>query len=312
MFGAFASGVPSFGDVAWKAPVAAVRSSALPACTYAAGNLTANANGALPAIDGVTLAAGDRLLVAGQASSYQNGIYTVTSAGSGSSTWVLTRATDHDEAADMVAGVSVFVAGGTLYAGTVWTERAASTPTAGSPDWGSTYVTNNGTDTLIVAGRSGGGVGVEFLADLASDVSLFLINQTTGELCELTTNGIGRLELRDNGGGTATFASDGAMEIRGQVVPSIGVGAAGIQTGRQNVGANIAAGAARTDTITLPTAYADASYTILLTSRQGTITNGQCTMVVEGTPAAGSFQVNTRNNDTVARQPTIHWMTVHD
>ena len=54
------------------APVVAARDTALPASTYDNGSngvgatLTADANGALPTIDGVTLSAGDRVLIAGE------------------------------------------------------------------------------------------------------------------------------------------------------------------------------------------------------------------------------------------------------
>jgi hypothetical protein len=44
-------------------------------------------------IDGVTLSVGNRILVTSQTSAFQNGVYTVTNAGSGSTNWVLTRAT---------------------------------------------------------------------------------------------------------------------------------------------------------------------------------------------------------------------------
>jgi hypothetical protein len=43
-------------------------------------------------IDGVTLSVSDRVLVLAQASAFQNGVYTVTNVGSGSTNWVLTRA----------------------------------------------------------------------------------------------------------------------------------------------------------------------------------------------------------------------------
>jgi hypothetical protein len=45
-------------------------------------------------IDGVALALTNRVLVQGQTSAFQNGVYTVTTVGSGSTNWVLTRATD--------------------------------------------------------------------------------------------------------------------------------------------------------------------------------------------------------------------------
>jgi len=45
-------------------------------------------------IDGVALNVGDRVLIYQQTSGFQNGVYTVTTVGSGSTNWVLTRATD--------------------------------------------------------------------------------------------------------------------------------------------------------------------------------------------------------------------------
>jgi len=48
------------------------------------------------AIDGVTLNTNDRVLIYNQTNQYENGVYTVTDTGSGSTNWVLTRATDAD------------------------------------------------------------------------------------------------------------------------------------------------------------------------------------------------------------------------
>jgi hypothetical protein len=45
-------------------------------------------------IDGVSLATSDRVLVRSQSTAAQNGVYTVTTVGSGATNWVLTRATD--------------------------------------------------------------------------------------------------------------------------------------------------------------------------------------------------------------------------
>jgi len=47
-------------------------------------------------IDGVTVEVADRILVYGQTTTTQNGVYTVTTVGDGSTNWVLTRATDAD------------------------------------------------------------------------------------------------------------------------------------------------------------------------------------------------------------------------
>ncbi len=78
--------------------------AALPANLYVNGasgvgaTLTALANGAL-SIDGVAVAAADRVLIKDEVLSAHNGAYTVTATGSGITPYILTRATDFDQAA---------------------------------------------------------------------------------------------------------------------------------------------------------------------------------------------------------------------
>lgn len=110
--------------------VQVVATTALPACTYANGTagvgatLTANANGAFPAVDGITLTATDTLppdvLVAGQVAGLQNGVYRLTTTGTGGTPWVLTRRTDLDEASELEPGVAIVVAEGTNAHDTIW------------------------------------------------------------------------------------------------------------------------------------------------------------------------------------------------
>jgi len=70
-------------------------------------------------VDSKTLVANDRVLVRAQTTPAQNGIYTVTVAGSGSNgTWV--RATDFDSSGDAIPGSAVVVTEGTLYADSMW------------------------------------------------------------------------------------------------------------------------------------------------------------------------------------------------
>lgn len=64
-------------------------------------------------IDGITLVAGDRVLVKDQSTGSANGIYV-----SGSGAW--SRATDADENAEVTAGLSVMVTEGTTNADTQW------------------------------------------------------------------------------------------------------------------------------------------------------------------------------------------------
>ena len=81
--------------------------------------LTYGANGAL-VIDSITLAPGDRVLIAGQTSGTQNGIYVVTDAGGAAAPAVLTRASDFDEDSKIPIGVRIDVDTGTLFANTTW------------------------------------------------------------------------------------------------------------------------------------------------------------------------------------------------
>jgi hypothetical protein len=76
--------------------------------------LTAGANVAL-IIDSTAANANDRVLLFGQSTATQNGIYVVTSAGSGGSPWVLTRADDFNASPKIYPGVHVVVASGVVY-----------------------------------------------------------------------------------------------------------------------------------------------------------------------------------------------------
>lgn len=74
------------------------------------------------ATDGYSASLNDRILVQFQTTQADNGIYSVTTVGSGSTNWVLTRTTDYDTAAEMAAGTITGVINGTLYANTFWVQ----------------------------------------------------------------------------------------------------------------------------------------------------------------------------------------------
>ena len=106
-----------------KESVVAATTAALAAVTYDNGTsgvgatLTADANGVLAAVDGVTMVAGERLLVKTQAAALQNGIYVCTSIGAAGAPFVLTRAGDMDGSpASEIPGAFVFVEEGTTNA----------------------------------------------------------------------------------------------------------------------------------------------------------------------------------------------------
>lgn len=78
-------------------------------------------------IDGQSPTVGQRVLIKNQASALQNGIYTVTTVGSGAANWVLTRATDYDTPTEITPGDFVLVLNGTVNAQTQWVQTATVT-----------------------------------------------------------------------------------------------------------------------------------------------------------------------------------------
>lgn len=92
-------------------------------------------------IDGISLVLGDRVLVYTQANTTHNGIYTVTTVGSASVNWVLTRATDANsygpsDPAKLGTGDAFFVKEGVTGAGELYVMN-----TAGSITFGTTGIT---------------------------------------------------------------------------------------------------------------------------------------------------------------------------
>src|SRR5210317_1299720 len=96
-----------------------------------AGTLTAGSNGAI-SLDGVTLSQGDRLLVKDQSTDTQNGIYTVTTVGDGSTAYVLSRAPDADTASELTGGTFFFVEQGSTNADNGYVATHNGVPTFGS------------------------------------------------------------------------------------------------------------------------------------------------------------------------------------
>jgi len=103
-----------------KGSVRVTSAAALPAYSRTGSVITASANGALAAVDGVTLVANDRLLLKNGASNVDNGIYVVTQVGTGGTPFVLTRSTDADSSAEVTAGMFCFVEEGSTLADTGW------------------------------------------------------------------------------------------------------------------------------------------------------------------------------------------------
>ena len=90
-------------------------------------------------LDGVTLVAADRVMVQDQTNAAHNGIYTVTTLGSGSTNWVLTRATDADSYGPsdpdaLGEGDAFFVSEGTVHGGELDVMATSGTIVFGTTD----------------------------------------------------------------------------------------------------------------------------------------------------------------------------------
>ena len=113
-----------------KDSVACATTADVTSWTYnnGAGTLTASGNGAV-SLDGIALTADMRVLVKNQDPATENGIYYVSTVGTGSATLVLTRATDANTGAELSGGTFVFVEQGTVAAenGYVFTHNGDAT-----------------------------------------------------------------------------------------------------------------------------------------------------------------------------------------
>ncbi len=132
-------------------------------------------NGALAALtlDGYAVQTNDRIIVPFQSSTLQNGIYTATNVGSGAVAWILTRASDYDQPAEIQPGDLVIINNGTLYGGTSFIETAS--------------VAAVGTDPILFSQFTFSATAVLLKANNLSDVA----NLTTSfnNISPLTTKG---------------------------------------------------------------------------------------------------------------------------
>lgn len=87
--------------------------------------------------DGVVASVNDRVLIYNQTNAYENGVYTVTTVGSGSTNWVLTRATDADsyglkDPNSLGEGDAFFITSGNTGAGETYVCNTQGTITFGT------------------------------------------------------------------------------------------------------------------------------------------------------------------------------------
>lgn len=78
-------------------------------------------------VDGITPSGDDRVLVKDQSNAFENGIYIVTTVGSGSTNWILTRALDADVVGELCVDRFVWILAGTANGTEGWSCSVAPT-----------------------------------------------------------------------------------------------------------------------------------------------------------------------------------------
>jgi hypothetical protein len=145
-------------------------------------------------IDGVSVVAGDRVLVKNQTSQAENGIYVVDSGA-----W--TRAEDYNTVAEIQTGDFVFVSGGTTYDSTSWVQINT--------------VTTLGTDAIEWLQFSGAGT---FLAGQGLELDGTTFNVLIGDALEFTGTNAINLAATVAGAGLSLTSGVLAVETDGTTI----------------------------------------------------------------------------------------------
>ena len=151
-------------------------------------------------IDGYTASISDRILIKDQTTGAQNGIYTVTTLGTISTNWVLTRATDFDATGSgpnfIQTGAATFVTSGTVNASTGYVLTTTGTITVGTTSL--TFSQTSSSSSVTVTSP---------LLKTGSVISLQTVPTTLGGtgLATLTAYNV----LLGNGTGNVAFAAPG-------------------------------------------------------------------------------------------------------
>jgi hypothetical protein len=210
--------------------------------------LTADTNRAFAVLDGETVVLGERVLIKNQTDAKQNGIYTLTTVGSVSAPWVLTRATDADNnpTGEMKTGDFTFVQRGTVNASIGFINNSTASPIVIGTD-NISYTEFNAGKTVV----AGNGL---------SEATPGTLSINTGVTADLTT--AQTLTNKTISGGSNTLSNIGNASLTNS---SITIGSSPVSLG------------STLSTIAGLTSVTSTTFVGSLTGNASTVTNGVVT-----------------------------------
>ena len=146
--------------------------------TSGVGATITQTSAAIVVIDGVTISLNGYVLFGGQTSSFQNGLYNMTTAGTSLAQAVFTRSTTYDTTVQIVPGSLITVSGGTTYSGSIWAETST--------------VSTIGTDPIT-------------FTEFAQPSNTFVTLSTNQAITGIKTFGSGNLVLSGSSSGTSVL-----------------------------------------------------------------------------------------------------------
>ncbi len=194
-------------------------------------------SGALVAltIDGVAVSLTNRVLVKNQADAAQNGIYTVTTVGSGAVAWVLTRATDYDGSSEIAPGDFVITSSGTVNANLGWLQISTVTTVGTSPVTFSQFSPASSGVQQVNAGLGG--------IDIGGSATIVTVGLTeTGVAADaytyasITVDEYGRITAADDGVAPVTEVIAGTgLGVIGTTTPTVSLANTAVTPGSYTI-----------------------------------------------------------------------------
>ncbi|QGH72149.1 MAG: tail fiber protein [Caudovirales sp. ctOwN3] len=184
-------------------------------------------------IDGVLMTVGKRVLIYNQTNQFENGVYTVTTVGDGSTNWVLTRATDADSYGPgptaLDEGSAFYVTNGSTGAGETYVCSTTGTIVFGTTaitfgQVSSAQIYSAGTGlTLTGTQFSITNTGTAGTYGSASQVPVFVTN-AQGQVTSVTNTSIAIANTQVSGLGTMSTQNANSVAITGGAIDGTTIG----------------------------------------------------------------------------------------